>query len=351
MIKYIDLNILHSVIVRIIFLSHLFGQDYHEILHDGIYRSYYLSLPESLEEPIPLIINMHGFGGNSLSQNWNTGMDEYALPLGIAVVYPQGLNNSWNVGTFWDVNPYDDINFISSLIDSIGYEYNVDMNRIYATGMSNGGYMAYELACELSDKIAAFGSVTGNFMLNDEQICNNNRETPIIHFHGTADAVVDYYPPSFDGSLTISESMEFWTSLNGLYDVSVDTMIGINNQLDVIKYIYSRNSTNVNFTHYKVINGGHEWFGSQWSYPTAVNASESLIDYFMQYRLDELSCLASDGDLNDDGTVDTSDFFLILSNVVYPNQQSLSDNLCLDVNLDNRVDIIDLILIIDITSL
>ena len=337
-----------SKILLLVLVSTLFGQQYYEILHDGLYRSYYLSLPENLEDPVPLIINMHGFGGSALSQIGSSEMDEYALPLNIAVVYPQGLNNSWNVGTFWDVNPYDDIDFISILIDSISFNNNIDINRIYATGMSNGGYMAYELACELSHKIAAFGSVTGNFMLNNEQICNNIKETPIIHIHGTSDNVVDYYPPSFDGALTISESIDYWTGINKLNSLSVDTITGSNIELDVEKFTYSRNSTNVEFIHYKVINGGHQWFGSPWSYPTAINSSELLIEFFMEYSLEELVCLSSNGDFNDDGNIDVSDFFIILSRLIYPDQSNLYQNFCMDINLDNNLDIFDLIITIDI---
>ena len=326
----------------------LLSQEYYEIIHDGMYRSYYLSLPDNSEDPHPLIINMHGFGGSALSQIESSEMDQYALPLNIAVVYPQGLNNSWNVGTFWDVNFYDDIDFIRALIDSISLNNNIDINKIYATGMSNGGYMAYELACELSDKIAAFGSVTGNFMLNNEQSCNNIKETPIIHFHGTSDMVVDYYPPSFDGSLTISESIDYWTEVNKLNSLSVDTITGSNIELDVEKFTYSRVSTNVAFIHYKVINGGHQWFGSEWSYPTAINSSELLIEFFMGYSLDELVCLTANGDFNNDNVIDSSDYFIILSAIIYPNQANLSDNYCMDINLDDKVDIIDLILTIDI---
>ena len=67
-------------ILLLVLANTLFGQQYHEIFHDGLYRSYYLSLPENLEEPVPLIINMHGFGGSALSQIGSSEMDEYACP-------------------------------------------------------------------------------------------------------------------------------------------------------------------------------------------------------------------------------------------------------------------------------
>ena len=118
--------------------------------------------------------------------------------------------------------------------------------------------------------------------------------------------------------------------------------------INVEKFIYSRISTNVEFVHYKVINGGHQWFGSPWSYPTAINSSELLIEFFMEYSLDELACLSSNGDFNDDGNIDVSDFFIILSRLIFPDQSNLYQNFCMDINLDNKLDIFDLIITIDI---
>ena len=148
-------------------------------------------------------------------------MDLFAHPMNIAVVYPQGATNgwgisAWNIGTFWDQSNLDDVGFISLMIDQISTDFDIDLDRVYACGMSNGGYMAYELACELENKIAAFGSVTGNFMLNSGQNCEFTREVPIVHFHGTADSTVDYYPPTFDQALAVSESIDFWSEYNDL---------------------------------------------------------------------------------------------------------------------------------------
>ena len=140
----------------------------------------------------------------------------------------QGIS-SWNVGANWDGNFYDDVTFIAEMIEDINSNFNIDMNRVYASGMSNGGYMAYELACHLSDKITAFGSVTGNFMLNSNQNCSQEREVPIIHFHGTSDAVVNYYPPSFDGALTVEESIDYWSDFNNLTNSNPEILNGITN--------------------------------------------------------------------------------------------------------------------------
>ena len=110
-------------------------------------------------------------------------VNDYVNEKNVAVVYPQGISDigvySWNVGVAWDFNTSDDIEFISKLIDQVSEDFVIDTNRIYACGYSNGGFMTYELACELSDRITAFGSVAGNFMLNFDQQCSDLREIPI----------------------------------------------------------------------------------------------------------------------------------------------------------------------------
>ena len=325
-------------------VSSLFSQDYFNMEHESGLREYYVSYPDISSDPAPLIINMHGFGGTALGQRYSSEMDDYALPQGVAVVYPQGLGASWSVGTFWtSFNFADDIDFISQMIDKISEDYSIDLNRIYATGMSNGGYMTYELACELSDKIAAFGSVTGNFMLNDDQNCVFEKEIPIMHIHGTSDLVVDYYPPSFDQALTVSESMDYWNSINVLDSLEIISIDGSEGVLSAEKFTWSRNGTNTKFIHYKVENGGHQWFGSPNAFPSVVNSSELLVDFFLQYNLNELPCINPSNDINDDGQVNMFDIIAMLSHMASLN--SISTDTCLDLNADSNIDIIDLLMI------
>ena len=272
--------------------------------HDGVNRTYYVSYPENVQDPCPLIINMHGYGGSASQQMSYSQMDQFAHPQNIAVVYPQGLNNSWNVFTYWDSNAYDDVGFIDLMIDQISDEFNIDLDKVYACGMSNGGYMSYRLACDLSDKIAAFGSVTGNMMINTEvnDCLNQERDIPIIHFHGTSDPIVNYSPPSFDGSLTVDESISFWSDYNGYNSENVETV-----NLNVEKFIYSNESSSAKFIHYKVIGGGHEWFNYNWGF----HSSEELIDFFQEFSLSDFVFVT--GDFNNDGHVNIQDVILTIN--------------------------------------
>ena len=177
--------------VFFILISFCFSQWY-SLNHEGVVRSFYVSYPDINQneniESVPLIINMHGFGSNAQEQQLYSQMDLYAHADNIAVVYPEGLNNSWNVYTYWDSNVYDDVGFISLMIDDIAQNFDINLDRVYACGMSNGGYMSYRLACDLSNKIAAFGSVTGNFMINNESndCLDQEREIPIIQIFSSS---------------------------------------------------------------------------------------------------------------------------------------------------------------------
>ena len=115
---------------------------------------------------------------------------------GFIVVYPEGTllqgSTHWNVGGWITGSTTDDVGFSISLLDSISNEYNIDATRVYSTGMSNGGYMSFLLACQMSDKIAAIASVTGSMTPQTYNVCNPQHPTPILQIHGTSDQTVPY---------------------------------------------------------------------------------------------------------------------------------------------------------------
>lgn len=293
------------------FISVCLSQWY-QINIDGISREYYVSLPAITFEPIPLIIAMHGRSQSASDMISISEMDDYAHLQNIAVVYPQGLNDigqyTWNVGTWWDFNSQDDIEFISSVIDSMSLNLQIDQDKIYACGYSNGGFMAYELACELSNKIAAFGSVSGNFMLNENQECDNVRKIPFMHIHGTSDVIVSYLPPTIDDALTIDESINYWSSFNGLNFESIENL---NSNVNI--YTYYSDSNPVKFIHYKIEGGIHEW-----STNYGFHSSQVLVDFFLEYQLSDFI----DNDL--DGIAQSNDNCPEIYN---PNQNDIDEDL------------------------
>ena len=270
---------------------------------DGRKREYYISLPQNMSKPIPLIINFHGFSSNAIEQQEFSQMDNYAHVNGVGVVYPEGINKSWNVGLKAQkfMNEENDIGFVDALIDSVTSKYNIDSNRIYVCGFSNGGEFSYELMCGLSNKIAAFGSVGGNFTINEERSCNVKREIPLIHIHGTKDKLAKYngYDEYY---LSTIKSVNFWVKHNQLDKMAVEN-IKDNQKKDrttVEKYTFYSNNSDTKVIHLKVINGGHVWLGSPvfdmlyWKLLFGnnnheINSSKELVDFFLKYKLSDFN--------------------------------------------------------------
>ena len=263
-------------------------------------REYYFSLPEDTSKPFPIIINFHGFLSHAMDQQGFSQMDNYAHQNGIGVIYPEGVKRSWNVGKAI-LNDENDIGFVNALIDSVSLKYNIDSNRIYACGFSNGGTFSYELICGLSNKIAAFGSVGGNFSINENRLCNINREIPLIHIHGTRDRLQKYNHSDGDFLSTI-ESVNYWAKYNQLDIKVVENMEDVHKKdgTTVEKHTYSINNSNTQVIHFKVVKGGHLWLGS----PIAdwltlrlffgrnnheINSSKEIVDFFLKYKLSDFN--------------------------------------------------------------
>ena len=141
------------------------------LMHDGIERSYEVRVPRGVAQrsvPVPLVLVLHGGGGNAENAERMTGFTDEAEKEGFIVVYPEGtgrLNGkllTWNAGHccgYAMKTKADDVGFIGALIDKLIKDYPVDPERIYATGMSNGGMMTHRLGIELSNRLAAIAPV------------------------------------------------------------------------------------------------------------------------------------------------------------------------------------------------
>jgi polyhydroxybutyrate depolymerase len=142
------------------------------------------------------VLAFHGYGGTGAGLEESAGLIPLADQEGFIAVYPQGVSD-YEGQPFWASvgrGDYgvDDVQFVRDLLDTVERDFCVDPARIYATGFSNGGAMTGRLACRMSDRIAAFAPVSGNFYEPDEG-CHPNRPVPMMEFHGTGDHVVSYY--------------------------------------------------------------------------------------------------------------------------------------------------------------
>jgi polyhydroxybutyrate depolymerase len=166
---------------------------------DGRHRTYRVYVPANLPaHPAPLLIALHGGTGSNTQFERNSGFDALAERFGFIVVYPNGVGTgvneaslrTWNAGMCCGPavqKRVDDVGFIRQLIGTIEVGFPIDRTRVFAAGHSNGGFMAYRLACELSDHIAAVGIQSGGFGLLK---CAPAHPVSLLHIHGTADTNV-----------------------------------------------------------------------------------------------------------------------------------------------------------------
>ena len=231
-----------------------------QIVSGGRQRSYLLHVPASYDPatPVPLVISIHGFAEWPAHQmqisRWNDLADQH----GFIVVYPAGTGfpRRWQTGG----EALEDVTFISDLIDALAQRYTIDPTRIYANGLSNGGGMSYLLACQLADRIAAVGSVSGAYLLPPDE-CLPARPVPLIAFHGTADPIVPYDggpSASFDLSFpAVPDWIAAWAGRSGC-DAAPVPLPG-HGEVSGLRYIGCRGSADVLF--YTIHGGGHAWPG------------------------------------------------------------------------------------------
>lgn len=162
---------------------------------NDIVRKYVLYVPENVAETPALVFSLHGAGGHDTDRS--PFRTEVADSKGCIVVYPQGLNQ--NFGPFGTVpgwnstgTPNEDLDFFKAIIEDVANQYDIDRNRIYCCGFSNGGMMTYSNATTASDIFAAFASISG-FQLNEfHHRPTGERPVPFLHIHGKADDFVKY---------------------------------------------------------------------------------------------------------------------------------------------------------------
>ena len=236
------------------------------IEHDGLDREYILHVPSSYSGnlPVPLVFNFHGGSGTATGQRYLSKMDQVADTAGFIVAYPQGsyLNgiSYWNsmIATEGSKGTADDIGFISFLIDDISSNYNIDLEKVYACGYSNGGDISISLACYLSSKISAAAPVSGLMSLESDSLCQPRESTGIFLINGTADnsrpynGINDYY-------LSVDSALHYWSNHHQSDSTIIKNFVdGNNNNIDHYEY-FGLNGLSY-LEHYKIINGGHDWF-------------------------------------------------------------------------------------------
>ncbi len=272
---------------------------YDSIHVDGSPRTYLLHLPTNYDgsTELPLIIAMHGGFGSGPQLETQSKLSEKADNADFIVVYPEGVQSLLNIRT-WNAggccgyamnNDIDDVGFISDLIDSLVFDLAIDTNRVYATGMSNGAFMSYRLACEIPEKIAAIAPVAGTMNV---ELCDPSRAVPIIQFHSFEDSNVPYLGGVGDGPSNhynppIDSVQNAWATMNNC--IIINDTLHAGSDYTHIRWIDCDCMYEQQF--YITTDGGHSWPGGMTTVlgdPVSefINANDLMWDFFQLYSLD-----------------------------------------------------------------
>ena len=249
--------------------------EYGTIQDGGIQREYIYYHPGSAPPNCPLVFVCHGYTGSAEGimnySEFNQLADEY----GFAVCYPQGIedgggNTFFNVGyDFQNNETVDDVAYLQNLNSYFQNAYSLDANKVFCTGMSNGGDLCYMLACQASETFRGVAPIAGMIMQDIMDDCNPTSEVSILEVHGTQDNVTyfDGDPNNIDGwgaYPSIPETITFFNNLFGLQLVSTENFPNINTNdgstVSSEKYGSSNSCTEVWL--YTVQGGGHDWPGA-----------------------------------------------------------------------------------------
>lgn len=258
-----------------------------QMKHNGRSRDYYVHFPADYEEnkQYPLLLALHGgFGKAERVENY-THLSEKADEEGFLVAYPQGYWRSWNAG--WCCGPakrqnIDDVGFLSALIDKLASQYPVDTKRVFVTGLSNGGFMAYRLLCERPEKVTAIAPIAASMVVKS---CKPGQPGSIVHFHSYQDEHVPFYGgvgegPSGAYKPPVDSVLNVWADINGC-TVRSDTLQN-NGEYDLIEWRSCNQGARIRL--YVTHDGGHSWPGSSLNFPDpasgAINANDRMWDFF-----------------------------------------------------------------------
>jgi polyhydroxybutyrate depolymerase len=247
------------------------------LTHAGRQRTYRLYVPKRLHDPAPLIFVLHGGSGSGANMELMTrqGFNRMADRDGALVVYPDGVGRNWNDGRSgvrsqaMEEN-VDDVGFFRTLVHDLSARYHVDAKRVYSTGISNGGFMSFRLACDAADVFAAIAPAASNLSQDTGPHCKPSRPVSVAILNGTDDPIVPWAGGQV-GALGIrrglawssEKTLETWAALDGCRERSDDQVTDKmeNDGTSVVLHVRSQCNAGSEVRLYEIRGGGHTWPG------------------------------------------------------------------------------------------
>ena len=269
------------------------------ILSGGLTRFYRVHVPPSYVPgtPTPVVLSFHGGGGNALQFAGDSGLMATADTHGFLLVMPEGTNTvlglpftllTWNAGTCCAsaaASNVDDVGFVSDLLDDLALSFSVDENRVYATGLSNGGMMSYRLGLELPDRISAIAPVAAAVVVPNPIA---QRPIPVIAIHGALDTNVPYLGGTSTGPggavvpSQIDSLAPFLAVNQAVLPPAPSVVIG-----NAERYDAPTPATGADMRYWWLLDQGHSWPGgggiSGGPFNTDIDANEEIWAFFQAH--------------------------------------------------------------------
>ncbi|MBN8608164.1 MAG: hypothetical protein J0L81_14695 [Caulobacterales bacterium] len=280
-------------------------------------RDYIVYTPPNYDpaRPTPLVVMLHGRGGNGAGMASISQMNRVAREHNFIVVYPNGVNNEWNAhfdlaGTSVSLTgqrsrlPQNDVQTLKTLTEDLGVDFNIDRRRMYVAGFSNGGFMTLRMTCSASDTFAGFAEVAAALYVEMNDVCRRSAPAPLLIMHGTGDDAVRYEGvtiPNPQGgeplriTLGVMETVSFFVRRNNCSFAGQQTQYaesGRSPGTHVVRFEPRDCAAPLSF--YLINGGGHTWPGEaqlpvESFGPTNmdIRASEVIWDFFSHQTLPE----------------------------------------------------------------
>lgn len=274
---------------------------------DGNERSFIVYLPVGYNKvgKMSMIFAIHGGNGTPEGMINIANFKSIADIEKVVLVYPAGIQKNWNDGRPTTPNQLgiNDVSFFNQLCDYMINNYSVDGTKIFATGISNGGFMSSRLGCELSNRIAAIAVDAATIEATTiASNCNPSRPVPAMYIHGTTDPLVPFVGGQMGASGTAGgrilshfQAIDKWVTINGCNSTPTITDLPdiASDGTTIKKRVYSNGTNGSEVVSYVVLNGGHTWpQGYQYLNEIIIgktsqdmNACEVIWTFFKRFKL------------------------------------------------------------------
>lgn len=240
---------------------------------DGMQRDYQVHVPDGTGPGAGVVLVFHGGGGNGAAMHDQSPLVAEADAAGFVVVFPEGVDGNWTDGRPSRAGGPDDVAFVQAMIAALVADHGVDPDRVFATGMSNGGIFTHRLACDAPGLVRAIAPVAGTMPADLLPRCAPGQGTPVVMFHGTEDGLVPYrggrpersrlialFRGEVDEMVSAPDTLAFWAGLEGCGGAPQETALPdvADDDTTVTRIAYRCGRA----TLYRIEGGGHTWPGS-----------------------------------------------------------------------------------------